>query len=517
MMTHSDVSTSYAFRPKTLAAHQESKFEPFQKKGRRILPLESTPSLLTDAKERKVNREVTGAKTEFRIQTYFINALAEIIHKVPFSRGHTSLQGSSAPKGWQAAHGTFAPSTSDTLTSSLIEHIVDTGVTPSKTKPFLIERIGLTSPEAENLDENHEDESFVTNFVLSRLPSQGACSIFACTRYAEKCNTTFENPDESNQYDTLLERTIAPFLKELQGLRMDGTDTAEASTAKLIDWLLVYYKASIANIETQLINISKASVLFEKMRAFELLYLRTPNVPQDEFQAYLNDVDQFLAIHEELVGSKKGCPSCGDLKLVRNDFSFLKQLRKMAFDKRLPIETVSDYYLGNRKHLDKPMEFDTQFFIDKYTLYHEEAKAQCDATLICSDPCSIASISKMYFGVMTDKHLRAPTEEELRKQIFALSTIATPLRKPKPVSSVLISNDEVDEPPSGREDIDHSPFASSQSKRMLISIPKFDGDSPGMDAEDADPGLDDGAPIPDFYDSLPLDEMKGKSSHKEKM
>ncbi len=458
-------SEKYAFRSTTIASHVQTHQKQFETTHRKILPIELTPSLIIeDHSTSQINPEISGIKQELRLTTYYITALIEKILETPFTRTKTDLQGSQAKKGWQAAHASFAPHTNDDFTHQLIDKIEKNGVTPTKTKPYLKHRLGIHSPEAKILSEKREETNFVKDFVLSRLPSGGEFSSLASTRYYWLNNSTFESPDEANQYDSHLEKKVIPLLKGLQMLRLQGkalitnlsspllqipqqfiddgtvslktldttqtlicgTLSAEDSVAWLATWLHNYYTQSIQHLKFQLEQIENATDAFQKMRSFELSHLESDVIPLDAFQAYLDEVNQFLISYDLLNTKKSGCPSCHAFTTIRNDFRFLKKLQVQHKTLNLPIENILSFYMKNRRHLKTEMTFDKKNFIEKYTFYLEEATAQKTQTELFLDPCVIPNLSKSLFGIMDDRQRRAPTDDELRFQIFQLFAVATP-------------------------------------------------------------------------------------------
>lgn len=415
------------FRDSTRLKHDESHEQPFKSIGRKILAKGSTPSINATSTDNKIDSAVSGIKAELRIQTYFINSLLEILHQTALNRGKTNMQGSQAPKGFQAAHACLAPRTNDTRTLELIDRIVKAGLTPIKTRPFLEERICLTHEDAIQLDNKHGDKEFVSDFITQRLPTDGIHSILSDTRYNWNCNATFENPNESNEYDSCMEKTILKFLDELQVDRLKGTDTAEESTKRLVTWLMDYYKNSITNLKQRKIDLEETSSSFERMRKFELGHLDAEKIPEDDFNAYLKDLELFLKNYEALIEKKVGCPSIKDIKYIRNDFKFLRKLHSNV-EKDSPVEEITSIYLSTR-HLSQEMVFDKERFMQKYSLYQEEAKAQKTSVKVFTEACTIPYMQTALFGKIDASGKRqAPTDAELKQQLLSLSMLATPVR-----------------------------------------------------------------------------------------
>jgi hypothetical protein len=448
---------------------------PGRLQGRKILPPNATPSITcanTDrvvhgelgknkAEKKKtkikvtrqpvVNTETTKIKVSNQLLTQYALTKAETILGTPFERGKTALQGAQEQGDNAAAHGCYIPEPIDKFAETLPGHIVNNGVTPSKTEPYLKNRGGFSSPMVKQLHERHQDEAFVRKTLKDELP---AGSSLTNTRFHWNCNATFGNPKESNQYDSRLEKKIAPFLKELQDLRMGGSLTPEESLERLVNWLSKYHATSITALETQLVNIDSLTAHFQGMRTFERDNLTVDLIPEEAFTSYLNAVNQFLICYDALTAKKSGCPSCAEFKSLRNDFSFLRKLQSMAFEQQSPVEDVSQFYLENRRHLANEMHCDCDSISTKYRLYLDEAKAQQEAVQDFEEPCAIPNLSKMLFGIMENGVRRAPTDEELRSQVFKLFALATPAK----IEMAKRRRDEED----SKENID--PAASPEQK-----------------------------------------------------
>ncbi len=424
-------SQTYSFRDTTNKKREKSHAVPFQKQTRTILKPGTTPSVVVTNKNRELDPNISKIKAELRIHFYFINAIIEAIHNIPLNRTKTALQGTSAPKGCQAAHASLAPNTKDSHTTNIIQRVIEVGVTPTKTEPFLRQRINLSTPEKQTLNANHKDENFVSQFITKRLPKDGFHSILTGTQYHWNCNATFENPDESNQYDSRLEKTIAPILKELQQLRLDGTNTPEESTEKLVAWLIKYYDESIANIQKQIALLEQTASSLDKMHIFEQKHLNDKELPSEEFDTYLKEVAIFLETHRALMEKKAGCPTCRDLKDIRNDFSSLEKL--------ISSSNPADYYLNNRRHLIKQEPFCAEGHLEKFNLYLLEAKTQKAAVEVFTEACTIQGLKTSIFGVYENGIRRTPTDAELKSQVYAISA---PMNIPKNKVSKKIKLDE---------------------------------------------------------------------------
>jgi hypothetical protein len=65
----------------------------------------------------------------------------------------------------------------------------------------------------------------------------------------------------------------------------------------------------------------------------------------------------------------------------------------------------------------------------KCTFHSQEAHAQLSGIEVFEEPCTIQSLSKMHFGIMENGMRRTPTEAELLEQVYALTKLASPVKK----------------------------------------------------------------------------------------
>lgn len=515
MSTHSIVpgsttitTNTHNFRSSTKEKSEKASKIPLENSSRAIFPIALTPSLVaTDYAKPLVNRDISCTKAEFRLLTYYVNALMEKVLKVQFTRARTDAQGSQAKEGYQAAHASFSPRSKDRKTTEIISEIHKSGdFSPIKTE-ILKNVIKLSSPEKNLLKENHTDEKFVKEFITSRLPKGRADSILAGTKFYRDNNTTFENPDESNRYDSHLEKKIKLLLQTLHTLRagkeviideddqlriripvqfvesnllkvekkeakihITGEISAEDSMTWLVQWLIGHHEKAITNIKLQLSNIENLAVSFDKMYKFEQDHLDCESIEEEPFSDYLKNLQNFMTAYEFLTKKKDGCPSSDSWKKIRNDFTFLSKLQN-KFSRDSLKETIA-YFMTNRYHLTKIEPFDKQPFIDKYTLYLEEVDAQKTQTEIYNEPCVIANLQKMLFGI-PDGHggRNAPTRDDLIKQLSKMLAVASPLKAPvaKNASSSVVTSGKEEE--KEEVSIEDKKEAVSPEKRKLENLP----------------------------------------------
>ncbi len=400
---------------------EEAEKNPQPSRKRRILPIHETPSVLNPNTVRKVDKEISGLKVQHRLVTEYVKIMLEKFMETPLHRGHTDLQGAKAKEGWQAAHAALTPATLDNYTEQMVDRVAKNGFSPHKSEPFFRKRLGMTSPEKKSMTD-------VRQFAQDRLPKGGDKSSLADTRFHWNSNATFENPDESNQFDSRLEKTLKPFLARLQERRMKGELSPSQSMEELTAFLIKYCQKSIENITQRLHTISAFGAVFERMRAFEL-----SGAPIH--QSYLDDVKQYLTLHTQLTDDKEGCLTCGAFKTIRKDHSFLKKL--------LIAPSPQHFFKENNSHLFEEMHFDTALFTEKYTLYLQEAQAQLASVTEFAEPCIIPNLLKTVFGVMDGGVRRAPTDDELSNQLNAMFQVATPVRAKRKKENVADSDPNV--------------------------------------------------------------------------
>ncbi len=394
------LDTSYAFRKTTVHGHHLSHENPLDRKTRKILPENAVPYLTATSDPQTIDPEICKIKLDFRLHTYLTYTHVESSYGVPLMRAHTNKQADQASDGRQAAHACLNPATRDSYLPIVIKKIVEQTLTPKKTQPFVESKLNLSPDETELLQSRHKDLAFVTNFFESRLPPDGMFSVLSGSRFEWNCNATFENPDASNQFDSQLERRLAPFLKQLQSDRLEKGESPEESTLRLVHWLHSDFDKSITNLQERLVRLGSCFQHFQAMRALELGPLAQEGFSCDDFAAYLTHTEAFLAEYTTLRQKKEGCPSTKKLKWVRNDIKFLQKLVKMAKNENLPLDEVRSFFLSNRKHLLAAMEFPVETMRTKHTLFLQEASYQREAVSVYSEPCTIPSLKKLLFGVM---------------------------------------------------------------------------------------------------------------------
>jgi len=424
------IHTRYIFRPSTVESTTTSlaKNPTGPKTGRTILPLTDTPSLTVDRDDlRAVDPEKSAIKSHLRVQNYWLDALIEKITSTQFSRGRTHLQGSQAPLGWQAAHYSLAPHTLDTLTDDVIDSVVDKGLTPVRSKPFLRARIEMTSPDGKILQDNHRDPNFVRNFILSKLPNGAAGSSLYGTRFSLSRNATFDNPDESNQFDSLLEKNIKPLLEHLQKQRSSGAIDEDGATAHLVEWLISYYKISIENGQHRLDQLSSFFAIQRRLSQFEDLYSDGEELPQEEFQDYIKAAQQLLEYKTALLTKLDGTFRCHNIKQVRQDYYYLSALVR-GYINGFSQPALEKFFYKNVRHFAARSIIAEDALRQKYEFFVLEAKAQLEGIQAFADPCTIPALKTALFGVCVEGERVPPSESELREQIYSIFKLATPYK-----------------------------------------------------------------------------------------
>ena len=92
--------------------------------GRKILPLEETPSIAVDTSlGRAINIEATKIKASERIIAFFTDGKIQEVLEFQTARGKTDLQGSQAPRGFQAAHHSLEPHLLDNSLDTVEERV----------------------------------------------------------------------------------------------------------------------------------------------------------------------------------------------------------------------------------------------------------------------------------------------------------------------------------------------------------------------------------------------------------
>ncbi|MBS0650837.1 MAG: hypothetical protein JSR93_06725 [Verrucomicrobia bacterium] len=468
------IQTKSVFRASTVASTSSAlaRNPTVPKSGRTILPLSDTPSLTTDREAlRTIDPEKSAIKSHLRVQNYWIDALIEKVVGTQFSRGRTDLQGSQAPSGWQAAHFSLAPHTLDTLTHHVIDSVVNNGLTPVRSKPFLRARIEMTSPEGKILHSKHRDPNFVKNFILSKLPNGASDSSLYGTRFSLSRNATFENPDESNQFDSLLERNIKPLLEDLRTQRSDGTIDEDAATAQLVEWLIDYYETSIENSQQRLDQLSSFFAIQRRLSQFEDLYSDSVDLPEEEFQEYIKAAEQLLDCKALLLTKLDSTFRCHNIKQVRNDYYYLSALVR-ANNKGSSLSALESFFYKNVRYFAARPIIAEDSLRQKYEFFILEAKAQLDGIQAFADPCTIPALKTALFGVCVEGKRVAPSESELREQVYSIFKLATPY---KSKMQSRLRHDENEDP---LPNLPRTPESKQSSAAKRLCLDKSSEDEP---------------------------------------
>jgi len=408
---------------KAVASHEAFMVAGGGKSSRQILPLTETPSIVVDASlGRAINIEATQIKTSERIFTFYTDGKIQEVMGYQTWRGKTVLQGSQAPIGYQAAHHSLEPSLFDNSVEMIEKRIITSGVTPQKSGPYLKKRLDITSPEIKLLDSQHTDEDFVHAFIFERLPPRGAASAIAGTHFEKRRNATFENPDESNQFDCLLEKHIRPISTDLQKRRANKEISAKEATRLLVESKLKFYRESISNLQKCLDKLQEFHTLEKRLIAFENAYGPKVDVSLDLLQPYLNDVKRLLEIKEDFLAKQTGVHRWHDVMARRRDYYHLKHLVNYA-PETLPSDLIK-LYKEIRPSLITPTIEDISPHLYHYQLFLIEAQAQQREALFFESTEAINNLDTLIFGINDSGSRRAPSFDELSKQVFDMLKVS---------------------------------------------------------------------------------------------
>lgn len=353
---------------------------------RRILPLETTPSLIIQSPSlqgRVVDTEYAEIKGTERIIDYYLKCLLEMHLDVSFERGPTLDQGHRAKKSYQAAHHSLLPNSLDPALEKFIQKVGLTGITPTKSGPYLMARAALSEEETEKIASHHPDEKMLRELLGPRLPKGADLSSLAGTSLYLFSNATIDNPDESNQLDSLLERKIVPFLEAQQRLRKEGSIDAVSSTQNLVKWLLEFYQGSLDSCEKRKEYLQRATSLL----------------------GCIDDKENALS-PEILIADL--------MKLLTLK---LNHLPSHAVPKSLT-QSIHPFLDQNLPEIKKQLSALITTLQTKTSLFEMEANAHLKLLASCLTACTIPELQTTLFGIYEGGARRAPTSEEMRAQLF---------------------------------------------------------------------------------------------------
>ena len=413
---------------KAEAAGAASKPLSREKPKREILPIEKTPSLIcTDWEDYKIDSDRSFMKSLMRVEEYWLKAFIEGFIKTPFSRGTTCLQGAQARGKFQAAHFSLMPNAEDRLLDEVVSSLVQKQmVTPKRTGPYLRHRANFSSPDFRNLQFHLKDPRTVREIIVERLPERGESSCLAGTVFENHCNATFDNPDRSNEFDSILETEISGFLKNLQRQRIAGELDANESTAQLVRWLAEFYQESVKN---NLICLERINALCQShfaLMAIEESYQLTGQIAMPDIRAYLQAAVEFLDAEKKLNrSSMRGTARLGQIQQMR---SYCKALKTLIQEHQKSGQCTKKNWIECFEGKNElPVKIDPDEMKRQYAFFIQEAKAQEAGIQDYFGPEGIQNLIVLFFGVMKDGNRFPPTEEELREQVFGM---LTPIEEP---------------------------------------------------------------------------------------
>ena len=393
--------------------------------NRIILTLEDTPSLVVeDRRQLSVNTEISSLKSYLRVQGYWIDAMIEQVLKIEFVRGQTRFQGARAGQGWQSAHYHLAPAVTDNMAHQVINSVVEKGLTPTRSYPYLRHRANLVSPDAKILQANRENGTFVEDFIVSRLPVRGLETSLSETAYEKHRNATFDCLAASNQFDSLLEAKIAPELERLKHARkveeVVGSKKVDAdeSVSQLVSWMDAFYHAAIKHNGEYLLLIDEFFKVQSEMTKTEDKYRQKKDISDQEITKYIQDVVKILELKNQLCIPPAGVSRSVAIERVRNDFAELQTLSYLAIMSD-PLRKRNAFFAflnGVQEHT----KTDIALIRSKYKVFQQEAAAQLEGIKIYQEPCAIGELKTLIFGVVEEGERKPPTDEQLKAQIYEI-------------------------------------------------------------------------------------------------
>ena len=253
------------------------------------------------------------------------------------------------------------------------------------------------------------------------MPERGELSCLAGTVFETHCNATFDNPDRSNEFDSILEREISVFFKILQRQRIAGELDANESTAQLVRWLAEFYQKSVKNNLICLENIDALCEIHFALSAIEKSYQLTGEIAVPDIEAYLQAAVAFLDVKKKLNrSSMRGALRLGESQEMRSYCQSLKTL--IEKHQQSGQCTKKDWIECFEGMKELPVKINPDKMKGQYDFFIQEAKAQELGIQDYLVPEGIQNLILLFFGVMKEGEKFPPTEEELREQVFAMLT-----------------------------------------------------------------------------------------------
>lgn len=286
------------------STYLEASKGPKKKKGRKILPIAQTASLVIDEKKVEITPEMVREHAFTRMQHFAAECIARWGIAVS-SRGDSGedlkvsirgarLQGSQGSYGRHAAHSNAAAGVVDNELENLYARTVIDGMTPMKKQVFRV--LGLSLEDIKELRKNHKDEDLVLTIFkkIVEINKDKKYSILGGTDIEQQTNATTELPPLLNLVcDAGLEKTVRPTVAEFYKKVMLAELTPEEACLKYCDLIQDHFSKTIQALDeriklikdywklTKKINASvHTSQLLEMTKIKKLLETAMPGVPR---------------------------------------------------------------------------------------------------------------------------------------------------------------------------------------------------------------------------------------------
>ncbi len=418
-------SNSYGLREKTQKMHELNQLRtPVKLTSRKALDPQETASrvrdeehdcdiLETDHTVNKVAARLFGSLFRFCL-THSFNCTTW--------RGRTYLNGAhSTCGGCEAAHAALSPTLYDDILPMISNRLSDKpfGQLEQADQQYLITRFKLIETDIKALCSNDKSERVqVLSKIVSRLSRHERKGTFIGTSTERVRNATYDNPRDSNRFDSHLERHLR--LTEDTLANECSIDNLVPTQALLL--LQKHYRSlverAIPNLQKQLIVLKHlkdaADELFDCQSTLETLKPDTDEF-DEEFKLYVELAGIYLRACDYFFTKDSGTPRFKSFQKYLTDALSPYTLKMILRDQ--DSASLASY----RNFIEQPEDWEDQFHKAKRSIERRLLEAENQHRVLHQDQNQIKGMVKHLFGeVNSSGVLITPTKDDIRARVISL-------------------------------------------------------------------------------------------------
>lgn len=402
-----------AFRDSTNLQRVEAAAKPTPVKSRAALPLDKTATRTRENGHdcTLVDTAILAEKVVARLFHSLTRFALDYSFNCETSRETTHINGDhSSCGGCQAAHAALSCKLYDKIhqiaKASLQEKSFDQ--LPPAYQGYLNTCFKLTSDDLASLrSENTDERMDVFELHAELMDPRKKKMLFSGTSLEWERAGTYENPTSSNRFDCFLERHLRPIEDDLARRCSEGEITPVDALVELQDAYCNLVEKAIPNLKADLNSLKDLQEAWDKMIELQ------KEVTSQNFETYLEAVDQYLALYKSRFSKKTkaesiGIPSLDSLKSHLRDTQSYNILKNLQKNRNFLFYKTSKHFLKTSQNASE--EFSkAEKDIERRLI---EAANQIDQLHHTRD--QIEDMYKYSFGKQdNDGNLTLPTKEEV--------------------------------------------------------------------------------------------------------